>query len=560
MTAFLSILAALYCVLKLQMIKAFSGLTVSLFAALVSAILAAAFLQTTLQFNVLQLTVHAQTQEAIEIVVSDLAADGKITELARLPFVGGQSSVPQFVNSDYFNMPVRRLQVDLVPVDPEKPTAVILHDVFLYTSYSTKEVYLSSKFINEQFEIVGREKHEKNYYELKAGELASFQSKTKVIPQKPLFVVLISAFIFVIVFCLARVFDWRSIPAIQDLSLGQHISSAAEFNTINGLRGFAALLVLFSHSAPGWENLQVGIGVLFVISGYLLSKPFVLEPTKILSWVTFETFWVKRIKRILPMYFFFVFLTYGLSFEFDALIRHILFIQAGGHLWPMTQIFVFYMILPFILLICCLSVKIHRFFAIPLLIAAIFIWFFKFENWEPFFNGQYFHVFYLYAFLMGVLASYIQYGVIKQQTFSRPIAEVVGLLALIFTLALILWSGPVAPPVLFALYIDQFFIKCLACFLLILLAANTPNTVFNKLLANPVFQSIGIVGFSFYLLHGFGISFYEHFAEHFFGKSQSSGRSWWGVLAAFLVTYPLAILTYSYIERPFFGHRHPQAK
>ena len=543
------------------MIKAFTGLKASAITALVVALLAAYYLFTSLQFNVVQFTVHAQTQEAIFAVVKDIAPDGSATEIGRVSFEGGKSSTPQFVSSPFFNKPVRRLQVDLIPTDPNQATAVILHDVFLYTSYSDKEVYLNSQFINEQFEIVSRDKHSGNYYELEPGEVASYVSNVNVIPKTPLFVLLVSAFIFVITFCLVRFFNWRAIPAFQDMSLGQQISSTNEFNTINGLRGLAALLVLFSHSAPGWHNLQVGIGILFVISGYLLTKPFVLDANKIFSWASIETFWIKRIKRILPMYFVFVFLSYGLIFDFEALLRHILFIQAGGHLWPMTQIFVFYMILPFVLLLCCFAVKAHRLLPIPLLTIAIVFWFLKFEDWQPFFNGQYFHTFYLYAFLMGVLASYIQYGAIQghleRAQIPSMLNKIVGAFALIFSVAFILWSGPVQAPSLIEAYLSQFFIKCVACFLLILLAVNTPKTLFNKFLTNPVFQSIGIVGFSFYLLHGFGISFYEQLSAHVFVQNGLHERTWVGVLGSFLVTYPLAILAYSYIERPFFGHRHP---
>lgn len=546
------------------MIKAFSRFNISVIIALVFTLLAATFLSTTLQFNVLQFTVHAQTQEAIEAVVSDISADGTLTELGRVAFEGGKSSTPQFSSSLYFNKPVRRLQVDLIPLDPEKATAVILHDVFLYTSYPNKEVYINSQFINQKFTLQSRDTEPGNYYELAAGETASFVSQVNVVPRNPLFILLVSAFVFIVIFCIARCFDWQAIAAIRDMSLGQHISNVNEFNTINGLRGLAALLVLFSHSAPGWENLQIGIGILFVISGYLLTKPFVLDNNKIFSWRNIETFWIKRIKRILPMYFVFVFLSYGLTFEFDALIRHLLFVQAGGHLWPMTQIFIFYMLLPFVLLACCLAVKVHRLLPIPLLIAAIIFWFVWFDDWQPFFNGQYFHVFYLYAFLMGVLASYIQYGVVHRhiepsQTPSLT-KKTVAMCGLVFTVLFILWSGPLEPPQLVETYLSQFFIKCMACFMIILLVVNTPHTLFNRLIANPVFQSIGIVGFSFYLLHGFGISFYEQAAQHFLAQDELSGRNWWGVLCSFLVTYCLAILSYSYIERPFFGRSHPLSK
>jgi len=216
----------LYSVLKLHMIKAFSGFKISAFIALVFALLVATHLYTTLQFNVVQFTVHAQTQEEVVAIVSDIAADGKSTELGRVSFLGGQSTTTQFVSSPYFNKPVRRMQVDLVPLDPTKATAVILHDVFLYTSYPDREVYINSQFINQKFTAVSKDTHPGNYYELVAGETVSFVSHGNVIPQNLFFIFLVSSFIFVIVFCVVRVFAWHAIPAIRDMSLGQQFANA----------------------------------------------------------------------------------------------------------------------------------------------------------------------------------------------------------------------------------------------------------------------------------------------------------------------------------------------
>ena len=113
------------------MIKAFTGLKASAITALVVALLAAYYLFTSLQFNVVQFTVHAQTQEAIFAVVKDIAPDGSATEIGRVSFEGGKSSTPQFVSSPFFNKPVRRLQVDLIPT------------CLLYTSPSPRDLSTS---------------------------------------------------------------------------------------------------------------------------------------------------------------------------------------------------------------------------------------------------------------------------------------------------------------------------------------------------------------------------------------------------------------------------------
>ncbi len=542
------------------MTKAHNNLLICALIATGFALLVAWYLSASVQFNVVNLTLRVQTIEAVTAVVKEIDHSGGETELARMSFEGNQGVEPQNITSAPINRPIRRLKVELLPDNPEQGTAVILHEVFLYPSYSSaSEVYLYSSLINDTFDVSAPAKSENNYYELAAGEVLSFASQERVVPANWFFVGLVTAFIFVIAFCLARLLHWRQLPAIQDMSLGQQISSAHEFNTINGLRGLAALLVLLSHSAPGWNNLQVGIGILFVISGFLLSKPFVLDNRKIFSIKNIETFWHKRIKRILPMYFVFVFLSYGLSAEFDSLWRHFLFVQAGGHLWPMTQIFVFYMLLPLILLLTSVAGQVHRWLPLLLLALAIVLWVEFLPDWEPFYNGFYFHEFYLYAFLMGVLASYLQYGFLQsllQNWLERSaFVEVMGVVALVFTMALIFYSAPLQAPAALAPFFSQFFFKCLGCLLLILVAVNTPRSWFNRLLSNPIFQSIGIVGFSFYLLHGFGIDLFASFGEQLMGLELGE-RDWRLTVGAFLITYPLALLTYSYIERPFFGARH----
>jgi len=544
------------------MTKATNNFLVCALIAVTLTALLACYLWQSVQFNVVNITVRVQTIEAVSAIVSEIDGRGRETELARLAFDGNQGAGAQNVTTAPLNKPVRRLKVKLVPVNSEQGTAVILHEVFLYPSYGDDEVYLHAARINQEFDVSAPAKEKNNYYELGAGETLSFTSTQRVIRSNLTFVGPISLFIFIIVFSIARQLHWRALPAFQDLNLGQQISSKHEFNTINGLRGLAALLVLFSHSAPGWENLQIGIGILFVISGFLLSKPFVLDKHRIFSIRNIETFWQKRIKRILPMYFVFVFLSYGLNAQLDSLWRHMLFVQASGHLWPMTQIFVFYMLLPLFLLVTCFADQVHRLLPIVILVVAIGLWLMFLSDWKPFYNGFYYHEFYLYAFLMGILASYLQFGLLSnfldQESYSQ-VRQPLGWFSFVFGMLLILWSGPLQPPVFLQAYFGQFFFKCVGCMILILLAINTPATWFNRILANRMFQTIGIVGFSFYLLHGFGIEFSSELLRQIFGLSYDGNRHWLITLSAFVVTLVLSLLSYSFIERRFFGRQHRQS-
>ena len=91
--------------------------------------------------------------------------------------------------------------------------------------------------------------------------------------------------------------------------------------------------------------------------------------------------------------------------------------------------------------------------------------------------------------------------------------------------------------------------------LILLLSLNTVGTWFNAFMSNWLFRSVGIVGFSFYILHGLGMQIVINVQQQLFNIPDPSHRSWWFTLMAFLVTYLMSVITYSYVERPFFGFR-----
>lgn len=367
----------------------------------------------------------------------------------------------------------------------------------------------------------------------------------------------VSLFLGLLTWLLVR-YSWISnIPAFRDMQLGRNISSKHEFDAVNGLRGIAALLVLLSHSAPGFFAINMGIAILFVISGFLLSRPFVEDANRIYSWTKVELFLAKRVKRILPMYYFFIVITYVTTSQFDTALRNFLFIEASGHLWPMTQIFTFYLCLPLLLLVTSALFRVNNALPVIALIAAAAIWEVFMSNWKPFYNGRFPNQFHLFAFLIGVAGSYVNYGQLNANKtwrlfvdrWSQPLS-VLLLAILVLTIA---WSAPVRPPVLVQLFISQFYVKCVLALLIIILSLQLSSAFITRLMANWLFRSVGVIGFSFYLLHGLGIELALNLQSNVFGVLDPSDRSWTLMLTAFCITYVMAVFTYSYIERPFFG-------
>ena len=389
--------------------------------------------------------------------------------------------------------------------------------------------------------------------------IANLKLRSPLAAANPVWALWPSFFLALLVWLVARAHDFKQLPAFSDMSLGRKISSSHEFDTINGIRGLAALLVLFSHTAPGFEANNVGIALLFVVSGFLLSKPFVADAGRIKSWDAVESYLLKRVKRILPMYYFFIFITYVLSFQFDTALRNFLFVEASGHLWPMTQIFTFYMCLPLVLLLTSRLWLVHRLLPVFALLLGAAFWLHYMVDWKPYYNGQFFKEFYLYAFLLGVAGSYLQFDLLPHGVESKRLRTILSIVLLLITVGTIAWSAPLPPPRWLLPFMSQFYAKCILALAIIILALQAQGTWINRLLANPLFRSIGVVGFSFYLLHGLGMELALSMQETVFGIESPADRSWTLMGMALVLTYLMSLFTYSYIERPFFGYRNKAA-
>ncbi|KIH46928.1 acyltransferase [Ancylostoma duodenale] len=71
---------------------------------------------------------------------------------------------------------------------------------------------------------------------------------------------------------------------------------------IQGLRGWAVTSVVLFHFFPNhFPNGYIGVDMFFVISGFLMSM--ILRRTKDLNFESFCSFYYRRIKRIMPLYY-----------------------------------------------------------------------------------------------------------------------------------------------------------------------------------------------------------------------------------------------------------------
>ena len=377
------------------------------------------------------------------------------------------------------------------------------------------------------------------------------------------FMSLVLPLVFSLAFYLAiSHFGRSSFPAFYDLS---HHKSSANLNYagLDGVRGIAVLLVLLDHSWGLFTGAgTAGVWIFFVLSGFLLAIPFTKKPEIAVSYDYMSEYLLRRLKRILPMYYFFIVLSFFFFGKFESeAFRHLLFLQGDGHLWTIPQEMLFYLFLPFIMIINYLlfrgnSVWIIAALIIMMLLAneyldkSVLTMYGEGET-RPAFAG---------IFICGILFSYIYHGIIAknnipqlQQAFVKHSLSITGI-ALLILFVLLSTDTLLAPKPLYAFRHFGWF--GFAAGLIILLVLITPGSLYDKLLSWLPLRALGLVGFSFYLLHPHIISLVKGMQDYYLGYRVGVIPQ---LLLVLVITYLVSAFTYSYIERPFLKLAKKQA-
>jgi len=354
-------------------------------------------------------------------------------------------------------------------------------------------------------------------------------------------------------------FEWRRFPAIQDLLNNQHTRTAENYAALDGFRGLAALLVLLEHSVGMFKFTgALGVWMFFVLSGFLLTKPFVVRPTSSIQTAYLSDFMVRRFKRIIPMYFFMVTFLFLLRGNYELALRHYLFVQGDGHYWTILQEIYFYLLLPILTLAVYALCRGRAWFAVFILLISAILW-------EQFGSRDVFSMYvshrqsraYFEVFIAGMLGAYLYHGIYQQNSnlkdFFNKLHPSFGLVSIILLCGLIYVNS--SSNTLFGMpfKVHKYpLISGLICLLLILLAIiGKPNCWYKRILTNSVLRYTGIIGYSFYLLHPYCISIVKTGFEHFFAVNPKTISELGYLMMVTTLTLLFASFTYSFIERPF---------
>ena len=345
----------------------------------------------------------------------------------------------------------------------------------------------------------------------------------------------------------------KDLHAIKDINSKQS-SAGVNYDALDGVRGLAALMILGIHTGVFDQGGIFGVWLFFGLSGFLLASPFLNHPDRALSYRYMSSYLFRRCKRIVPMYFVMITCFSLLGGHFIVAFRHYLFLQADGHYWTIPQEMFFYLLLPAAMILNTLLARIKPVLSI-LFFLLLIIGSNKYLNQDLirlYGNGASMQPF------AGIFFSGILFAVIYRQVMDTP--ELAAFFNRVGPRTLMAWSGSVliitimvtaSPPVNPRVSFDgsthpEWFGFAGALF--IFLTIMSRNSFLEKAMRFLPLRAMGIVGFSFYLLHPQVISCIRG-VSMYFTNYYPTGISLF-VLSG-VTTYLVSLFTYSFIERPF---------
>jgi peptidoglycan/LPS O-acetylase OafA/YrhL len=154
------------------------------------------------------------------------------------------------------------------------------------------------------------------------------------------------------------------------------VTGDARDYSLDGLRAIAALWVFATHATymhlmPSILNFRgagrAGVVLFFFLSAFLLSGPFFRDPRKALTWQAWTTYGVRRLFRIVPLYFAVLLVLFWADLEpfnrhrwsanVHLLVQHLTFQKGLSVFWTIIVEMRFYVVLPFLLIVSALVLR-----------------------------------------------------------------------------------------------------------------------------------------------------------------------------------------------------------
>ena len=448
------------------------------------------------------------------------------------------------------NHVVRKLRIDT----GTKPGTLKLYSITLGSNFGPGFI-LDHRAIYENFLPSNGVKTfslEKDHVFLRMADEDPYIIHKGELVQDNLFLELILPFVCAVFSFLAcSRFSPHNIDAFNDIAT-KRSSAGIKFGSLDGVRGLAALLVLAQHTGLTKTGGIFGVWLFFCLSGFLLASPFIRQPSLALSRSYMANYLLRRIKRIVPMYYVMITVTILFLGKIGDAIRHYLFLQADGHFWSISQEMFFYLILPLVMalsyLLCRNRLLVHALFLAGCALAAHR--FLTIDLVALYGNGAHLKPF-AGIFLTGVAAAFAynyittRFDSTLQHPLSTALFSLIGIVILCSCLVMSAHPfehldhlNPWRRPGIFGLGAGLF----------ILATMLARNSLLDKAMNLLPLKAVGIVGYSYYLLHPIIIECVRSTTRYFWDYNPTGIDIF---LISGIATYLVTIFTYSYIERPF---------
>lgn len=291
-----------------------------------------------------------------------------------------------------------------------------------------------------------------------------------------------------------------------------------ELLALDGMRGFALLLVLFSHMGLGGIKVfgvidfsgvgKSGVFLFFILSSYLLTRQILLAgQNKVVSFEYWRKYLIKRVLRIYPLYTLtlIIFLVLGtlevLKFDIYDVVGHLLLQEGIRHFWAIPVEFKYYFALPFVAFVMSFLFRYSYFAWVFVVVSALCIG----QPSDVAVNSI--HLLdYLHVFLLGsAIAGMDVHLKNTRYAHRRKIVGLLGMLAYL-ALAVLLVTVPSIWSWLSDQVVEYDFLhkESLMYGLLwgsVLLYAVQGKSVCSELFSLSVLRFFGAISFSVYLLH-----------------------------------------------------------
>lgn len=359
--------------------------------------------------------------------------------------------------------------------------------------------------------------------------------------------------------------QWKALPFVPSKNsvvwrdtFERYPTSGKNYVPLDGLRGTAALLVFGTHSELTSPYTGVtGVLIFFMLSGFLLALSFAKNSLNVFSMSYMKAFYKRRIKRIIPLFFFIITAKYFFTYKYDDMFRSLLFFQGEGILWTVIQEVYFYLFLPVILVVSAVVFpkRTAVFGCVLFIISYLTFRYFRFDMYM----SQPHLPLLIWVFLTGMASAYI-FVALQKRDHNLSIPS-----KLLFLVDLLLLCGVFFPKQSWSLYYtyieqsalpgDPIFLYGSNYFLLfsllILRLVIFEKGVLHYIFSSPALRIIGTISYSFYIFHTDAIFISRKITSIFF-LSPSNTLTY---ILAFIVALFFATLGYTYIERSFIRHK-----